>query len=244
MKHFFVMFALLALAPIAALASVRPIELHQMLVLSAARTVALTLDACGGGFDTDLVRFLIAQRIPATVFATRKWIARNPAGVALLIAHPELFQIEDHGAEHVPAVIGRGRSVYGIPGNPDLAHLEHEVRAGAEAVAAATGIAPRWYRGATAAYDPQALAAIAAMGYRVAGFSVNADAGATLGRGAIAARLKEVKPGDIIIAHMNKPASDTAEGLFDGLKVLLARGFRFVKLGELDVRPANRPKTA
>ncbi len=243
MKRFLIMLALLALVPVAARADLRPIEVHQVLVLSQTRTVALTLDACGGGFDADLVRFLIAQRIPATVFATRKWIARNPAGVALLIAHPDLFQIEDHGAEHVPAVIGPDRSVYGIPGNSDLAHLEHEVRAGAEAVVAATGIAPRWYRGATAEYDPQALTAIAAMGYRVAGFSVNADAGATLGRGAIVARLKEVKPGDIIIAHMNKPASDTAEGLSDGLKVLLARGFHFVRLGELDVRPASRRAT-
>jgi len=77
-----------------------------------------------------------------------------------------------------------------------------------------------------------------AMGYKVAGFSINADAGATLKRETIAARLDAVGPGDIIIAHMNKPGSDTAEGLASGLKSLLARGFRFVTLREMDVRPA------
>jgi hypothetical protein len=37
---------------------------------------------------------------------------------------------------------------------------------------------------------------------------------------------------------MNSPDFNTAEGLSAGLKVLLARGFRFVKLGDMDVRPA------
>jgi len=112
------------------------------------------------------------------------------------------------------------------------------VRGGAAAVETATGIAPHWYRGATAEYDPQALRVIVATGYKVAGFSINADAGATLKRDAIAARLNAVGPGDIILAHMNKPGSETAEGLASGLKSLLARGFHFVMLREMDVRPA------
>lgn len=228
------------LVPSAARASSRPVEVHQWLALPQPETriAALTLDACGGGYDAKLIRFLVEERVPATVFATRKWIARNAAGMAMLRSHPELFDIEDHGANHVPAVIGPGRRVYGIAGNPDLAHLESEVHDGAAAVEAVTGDAPHWYRGATAEYDPEALRVILAMGYKVAGFSINADAGATLGREAIAARLNAVRPGDIIIAHMNKPGSDTAEGLASGLKSLLARGFRFVTLREMDVRPA------
>jgi peptidoglycan/xylan/chitin deacetylase (PgdA/CDA1 family) len=103
-----------------------------------------------------------------------------------------------------------------------------------------TGHAPHWYRGATAEYDPQALQVIVAMGYKVAGFSVNADAGATLNRETIVARLNAVRSGDIIIAHMNKPASETADGLSSGLKSLLVRGFHFVTLSEMDVRPARR----
>jgi peptidoglycan/xylan/chitin deacetylase (PgdA/CDA1 family) len=228
------------LVPSAARASSRPVEVHQWLALPQPETriAALTLDACGGGYDAKLIRFLVEKRIPATVFATRKWIARNAQGVTMLRSHPELFDIEDHGANHVPAVIGPGRRVYGIAGSPDVAHLESEVRDGAAAVEAVTGDAPHWYRGATAEYDPEALRVILAMGYKVAGFSINADAGATLGREAVAARLNAVGPGDIIIAHMNKPGSDTAEGLASGLKSLLARGYHFVTLREMDVRPA------
>lgn len=43
---------------------------------------------------------------------------------------------------------------------------------------------------------------------------MNADEGATSKKLAIEQRLQHVKGGDIIIiAHMNKPASDSAEGL-------------------------------
>jgi len=240
MRRVSILLVLVLLMSFAARASSRPVEVHQLLALPQPGTqiAALTLDACGGGYDAKLIRFLVEERIPATVFATRKWIERNAQGVTMLRSHPELFDIEDHGANHVPAVIGLGRRVYGIAGNPDVAHLESEVRDGAAAVEAVTGNAPHWYRGATAEYDPQALQVIVAMGYKVAGFSVNADAGATLKRETIVARMNAVRPGDIIIAHMNKPGSDTAEGLASGLKSLLVRGFHFVTLGEMDARPA------
>ncbi len=236
-RTFFCIAALVFAAPAAA--GLRPVEVHQVIALPAQdheKVVALTLDACGGQFDADLIRFLIAHQIPATIFATKRWLDRNPAGVALLKAHSDLFEIEDHGANHVAPVVGEGRSVFGVPGSPDLAHLEREVLSGASAVEMATGEAPRWYRGATAEYDPAAIKAIQAMGYRIAGFSVNADAGATLPRAVIIARLDHVKSGDIIIAHMNKPASDTAEGLAEGVQRLLARGFRFVRLDRAEVR--------
>lgn len=227
----------------AAFALPRPVELHQRLNLpdqwqdgQHGKVAALTLDACGGGFDEGLIRFLIERRIPATIFATKRWIDRNPRGVALLTAHPGLFQIEDHGANHVPAVIGAGRRVYGILGEPDVAHLEREIIDGARAIERVNGSAPRWYRGATARYDAAAVDVIKSLGYRIAGFSVNADAGATLQRDAIVARLKLARSGEIIIAHMNKPASDTAEGLAEGLAWMVAQGFRFVTLDAMAVR--------
>jgi hypothetical protein len=53
---------------------------------------------------------------------------------------------------------------------------------------------------------------------------------------AIAERLKHVKSGDVIIAHMNKPASDSAEGLSAGLIQLLKNGFVFVRLDQVHLR--------
>ena len=228
---------------LAAAADVQPVELHQELSLPADGTdkvVALTLDACGGGFDADLANFLIERRIQATIFATRRWIRRNPDALATLKAHADLFDIENHGANHIPAIIGADRSVYGLAGAADLKQLRREVSGGADAVKAATGTAPHWYRGATGIYDPEAIKAIEAMGYELAGFSVNADNGATLAKKQIVGRLQKVRSGDIIIAHLNKPASDTGKGLAEGLQLLLDRGFRFVKLSGAEVRPLQK----
>jgi peptidoglycan/xylan/chitin deacetylase (PgdA/CDA1 family) len=56
-----------------------------------------------------LISFLIERHIPATLFATKRWIKANPAGITLIRAHADLFEIEDHGANHIPAVIGAGQ---------------------------------------------------------------------------------------------------------------------------------------
>jgi hypothetical protein len=66
--------------------------------------------------------------------------------------------------------------------------------------------------------------------------SVNADNGATLKKPTIEKRLKRVKAGDVIIAHMNKPESDSAEGLAVGLAYLLKAGFVFVRLDQVDLK--------
>ena len=199
--------------------------------------VALTLDACGGAFDTDLIALLVAHRVPATIFATRKWILRNPAGVAALLEHPDLFDVEDHGSAHVPATLSPGRRVYGMAGAGTVAQLRSEVSLGAEAITQATGRAPRYYRGATAMYDTESLKTIQDMGYQIAGFSVNADAGATLSQAGVVARLRSVQAGDIVIAHMNKPASHTARAFAVALPELLARGLVFVKLAQGRLKP-------
>lgn len=216
----------------------KPIEIHDRIasIPAAAKSLALTLDACSGKFDDDLIEFLIRNRIPATLFATKKWLLANPQGVSIIKAHLDLFDVEDHGENHIPAVIGAGKKVYGIPGEPDVLHLRREVTEGARAITEMFGVAPHWYRGATAEYDSQAVNEIRSLGYGIAGFSVNADSGATLGRVAIEERLKRVKAGDIIIAHMNKPASDSAEGLSVGLIHLLKSGFVFVRLDQVQIQ--------
>jgi len=231
-------FLLFAAASGLALADSNPVELHQVLDLpDDAKVAALTLDACGGAYDADLIAFLVDRGIPATIFATRKWLRKNPAALSELVGHPDLFDIENHGANHVPAFIGRDRLVYGIPGELDVAHLKREISRGASAVKNATGAQPRWYRGATGEYDAESVKVIEGMGYKVAGFSVNADSGARLSRKRIVGRLGKVRSGDIIIAHVNRPESDTAEGLAIGLKTLQDHGFRFVKLNDFQVRP-------
>lgn len=245
MKSYSILLLALMLVPLAVNAEQRPQEIHDQLVAQtrSGKNIALTLDACAGKYDDDLIDFLIRNQIPATIFATKKWLDKNPHGLSVIKAHLDLFDVEDHGEKHIPAVIGAGRKVYGIPGEPDVIHLRREVVEGARAVEQATGVAPHWYRGATGEYDAQSVAEIDKLGYKIAGFSVNADSGGTSKKIAIEKRLEHVKTGDVIIAHMNKPASDSAEGLAVGLAYLLKAGFVFVRLDQVDLKEMPEKKS-
>ena len=79
----------LILISLSSSAQQKPIEIHDRLApqAGAAMEVALTLDACSGKYDDDLIEFLIRNHIPATIFATKKWLDRNPFGVSVIRAH-------------------------------------------------------------------------------------------------------------------------------------------------------------
>lgn len=198
---------------------------------AATARVALTLDACGGAADTALLDFLVRERIPATVFATAHWLAGHAQVLRTLRLHADLIELQNHGERHVPAVIGAQHRIYGLPGAADLEAFRREVREGARAIEAATGQPPRWYRAATARYDEQALLELARLGVRIAGFSLNADAGGTLPAAEVAARVGRARDGDVILAHLNRPASGTRVGLEQALPALRRQGITFVHLG-------------
>lgn len=212
-----------------ALAALPGVEPRQRIDGTAA--VALTLDACGGGYDAELIATLVKLRVPATLFVTRKWLDAHPKGLQDLLAHPELFELQNHGARHVPALVGQ--HLYGMQGPATLEGVEQEITGGAQAVQRASGQAPRWYRGAGARYDAASLQLIERLNLQVAGYSLNADDGATASAAVVAQRLKRAKPGDIVIAHMNRPAGGTAEGFAAALPVLLNQGVRFLRLSEV-----------
>jgi peptidoglycan/xylan/chitin deacetylase (PgdA/CDA1 family) len=103
---------------------------------AAAPRVALTLDACSGKTDLRILDVLVENRIPATIFVTARWLKHNPETLAVFKAHPDLFELEDHGRDHVPAV-DRVASIYGIKaaGSPEA--VFHEVDGGTAAMMAA-----------------------------------------------------------------------------------------------------------
>lgn len=196
---------------------------------AAAPRVALTLDACDGRTDMRIVGALIENRIAATIFATGRWIGTNPGALKLLLAHPDLFEIENHGARHVPA-IDKPIRVYGLITAGSPAGVAAEVLGGAAAVEKATGRHPEWFRGAAAQYTPTSLAQINALGFKVAGYSLSADEGALLGTRQTAQRIAAAKDGAVIIAHVNHPEKPAGAGVVAGVLALKARGFHFVKL--------------
>jgi len=202
------------------------------------KVVALTLDACGSpqgmGFDAELLAFLEQERVPATLFINTRWIEPNRPAFDRLAANP-LFEIANHGFRHKPASV-TGRSVYGIEGTRTVAELVEEIEAGALAIERLTGKRPKFYRSGTAYYDEVAVRVSEALGQTVAGFSVLGDKGATYRREEVAAALLSVKPGDIVIAHMNHPEGGTRAGIIAAIPELKRRGYRFVRLSDVSLR--------
>lgn len=201
------------------------------------KVIALTMDACGSakgmGFDARLLDFLEKERVPATLFINSRWIGPNRAVFDRLAANP-LFEIANHGTRHRPASV-TGRSVYGIDGTGNVAELVDEIDGNARLLEELTGRRPRFYRSGTAYYDEVAVKIAADLGEQVAGFSVLGDAGATYPREKVRDALLAARPGDIVIIHMNHPESGTAAGVIDAIPELKKRGFRFVRLSDLEL---------
>jgi peptidoglycan/xylan/chitin deacetylase (PgdA/CDA1 family) len=196
--------------------------------------VALTFDACGSprgkGFDAALIHFLERERIPATLFVSGLWIEANQELFRRLAANP-LFEIANHGHRHRPASVA-GLKAYGIQGTRDVGEVVDEIELNARRIEEVTGKRPAFYRSGTAHYDDVAVEIAAALGERVAGYSLLGDAGATFSAQQVRDSLLKTKPGDIALLHMNHPESGTAAGVMAAIPELRKRGFRFVRLSD------------
>lgn len=193
--------------------------------------VALTFDACSGRTDERIFSMLVANRIPATIFATARWIRHNPQTVALLKANPDLFEVENHGAEHIPAV-DRPGFVYGIATAGSPGAVAAEVSDGAAAIIAAGFPAPTWFRGATARYSLSAEAEIGGLGFRLAGYSLNGDDGASVSAATVEKRFAHAPDGAVILSHINQPTHAAGDGVVRGILALKAKGTTFVRLAD------------
>jgi peptidoglycan/xylan/chitin deacetylase (PgdA/CDA1 family) len=204
-------------------------ELRLMDLPPKTHAVAVTLDACPGHFDMRIAAFLVQERIAATIFVTALWLAHNPDGLEFLLAHPDLFRLENHGARHLPPVLG-SHPVYGLHPASTLDEIRRDVADGAAALTTLTGRRPLWYRGATGLYSPDALAAIRQMGFAIAGYSLNSDMGASLPAATVAARIERAVSGSVIIGHINQPLRSSGLGIVEGLRALRRQGSMFVHL--------------
>ncbi|SEN46715.1 polysaccharide deacetylase family protein [Lihuaxuella thermophila] len=196
------------------------------------KVIALTFDACGGkhgnGYDQQLIRYLISQRIPATLFVNSRWIDANRDTFLTLSKNP-LFEIENHGTKHLPLSVS-GRSVYGIKGTQNPGEVVDEVLLNARKIESLTGRKPRFFRPGTAYYDDVAVRMVYELGEKPVNFDVIGDAGATYSSEQVKRAMLEAKPGSIIILHFNMPKKETAEGVMKAIPLLKQKGFRFVKL--------------
>lgn len=199
-----------------------------------AKVVALTFDACGGrggsGYDAALVDLLRRNQVKATLFLNYRWIKANPNAVRDLADDP-LFELANHGTRHQPLSV-RGRAAYGIAGTRDVREVYEEVETNAAFMERMLGRPVPLFRCGTAFYDDVAARIVHDLGRYAVGFSVNGDAGATFTAPQIVTALRDVRPGSIVIAHLNHPERATAAGLRRGIPALRREGYEFVQLSD------------
>ncbi len=195
------------------------------------KEIALTLDACSGRYDKELIDFLIRHKVKATLFLSGRWLDKNPE-IAKRLSKISLFEVENHGLRHIPMSVN-GRSAYNIKGTKNINEIFEEVCFNEKKIEEITGIKTKFFRAGTANYDDVAIKILNDLGYKVIGFSVNGDFGATASKNKIYNQVINAKPGDIILCHMNHPEKETFEGLKKAIPVLLKQGFKFVKLEEV-----------
>ena len=200
--------------------------------------IALTLDACGGDYDAELITFLQQEEIPATLFVSGIWLRRHPGRVQELAADP-LFEIANHGHRHLPCSVN-GREALGIQGTGSLAEAYEEIEENARHIASLTGIRPHFYRSGTAHYDEICVELAEALHHKVVGFDILGDAGASYTAAQVHRALLNAQPGSIVVLHMNRPQSGTAQGVRRAVPELRELGISFVNLSAFEFTPPDR----
>jgi peptidoglycan/xylan/chitin deacetylase (PgdA/CDA1 family) len=140
---------------------------------NAGPAVALTFDM-GGRLDPgiDILNFLIANKICATIFPTGAMSATTKGQqiLAVIRAHPELFEVGNHTMHHCDLVHGGLGSPTEAPcktgGRPTADFVRKELTEAAAILAAGTGQQPvPYWRPPYGTYDQALLNVAAGIGY-------------------------------------------------------------------------------
>jgi peptidoglycan/xylan/chitin deacetylase (PgdA/CDA1 family) len=190
------------------------------------RVVALTFDACEASsaahLDHAIANYLVAHRIPFTVFMGGKFARDNEADARWLAAQP-FVEIENHSFNHnnhmdrmAPAAV-----------QADVLRAQDEI-------ARVTGRHTTLFRFPAGNYSASSLAAVEALGYRVVHWRwpVGDPDPHVTAAGIERAVGQSTRPGDILIMHINGRGVHTAAALPTVVGELAAQGFRFVTVGD------------
>jgi peptidoglycan/xylan/chitin deacetylase (PgdA/CDA1 family) len=188
--------------------------------------VALTFDACATAgtperFDREVLEILERERVEATVFMTGRWIEAHPDGARALAAAPGI-EVGNHAFSH-----HRFSPLSAAEAGREIDEAEaHIRRLGRRSVA---------FRPPFGDWSATLLEAARARGLPVVLWDVvSLDAGghfrpATM----IESVTARVRPGSIVVFHINGRGPRTKEALPAIIDRLRRRGLRFVRVSEL-----------
>lgn len=214
------------------------------------KVVALTFDLCemavvSSGCDMEILGFLRAEGIPATLFMGGKWMRTHAARVRQIMARGDLFEIGNHAWTHGNFALldARGMREQALWTQAQYELLRESLPDGGASVPPA----PALFRLPYGRCNDGALRALAGMGFRVIQWDVVAESGADTRNPRTAERearkvAARTGPGSILLFHANLVPRGSAQLLRATVAALRDRGFAFAKAG--DLLSMGEPETA
>lgn len=189
-------------------------------------------------YNRAVIEALRRERVPATLFLTGLWIEAYSDAVKDLGADP-LFELGNHsyshGAFHSPCY-----GLFPIP-EPKQADEVEKTDALLRKYAASY---QKYFRFPGLCSDAQAMRTVQSQGYTAIGGDVDgADAFEKSPKWVAADVVAHVRPGSIVVLHMNggRDAPATGDALPDMIAKLRAAGYGFVKVSDLLKLPPGEP---
>jgi peptidoglycan/xylan/chitin deacetylase (PgdA/CDA1 family) len=168
------------------------------------RAVALTFDLCpvrqGPGYDAALIDYLVENKIPATFFASGRWIGKHDTEVKKLLAVP-FFEMGTHGQAHAHLA------------ELDEAHQRAEIIATVELLKTRYGVAAPLFRPPYGEYNDLTVEIVKKLGLQFILWNViSGDPDPALSTDKMLAHLTAlIRGGSLIVFHANGKGVHTRE---------------------------------
>ncbi len=190
------------------------------------KIIALTFDACETKtpvtFDEGILTYLINEKIPFTIFVSGKFAKHNRERLKEL-AGLDFVEIENHSMNHF-------RNMERLQDEK----VKSEVLENEKLLSEITGKKTKFFRFPAGNYNQRVLDDVENLGYRVVHWRFpSGDPAKNISvKKLVSWVMYKVKPGDILIFHINGRGYRTAEGLPLIVKQLREQGYGFVKLDD------------
>jgi peptidoglycan/xylan/chitin deacetylase (PgdA/CDA1 family) len=197
------------------------------------KVVALGVDTCdlmGNGQDAKLIKFLAAEKIPATLFICGEWIDKNSAILKKLAANP-LFEIANQGVSRKAGSVS-GKTANGVPGADNVEDLFVEIEQNARKIESVTGSLPQYYHSGSGYYDEVAVRIVRALGYEALGSTGRGSQGLGLEKKQILDTLVSPAAGAIAILGGVSLQSSFVDSTIEAIRKLRSKGYKFVKVSD------------
>ncbi len=206
------------------------------------KAISLSLDADAGFgnrkskekreflYQPKIIEILEESNIPATIFTTGLW-AENHKDVLKTLSRNRLFEIGNHSYSH-PAF---SKACTNLPYVTEDQRVD-EFKKSQQTITNIIGFAPRLFRFPGGCYTKKDFTLAKDQGLTVIHWDTDAhDAFGRSKEALIVVMKKQIRPGSIILLHLNggEIDSDVAGALPEIITYAKENGYTFVKVGEL-----------